>query len=74
MTAINTIKSEAESAVSQLRQELDALTTAKSEAETELNTAKLKNGKLLVKVKTLSKQVRITSNLNFDCKSKKILQ
>ena len=72
MTAINTIKSEAESAVNQLRQELDALTTEKSEAETELNTAKLKNGKLLVKVKTLSKQVRINSNLIFDCKSKKI--
>lgn len=57
MSAINAAKSEAESSAAQLRHELEALTTAKTEAETELNTAKLKNGKLLVKVKTLTKQV-----------------
>ena len=57
MTALNVAKTDAETAAGQLRQELDQLSAAKTEAETELNTAKLKNGKLLVKVKTLTKQV-----------------
>jgi len=43
--------------ISQLRQQIKALESAKTEVESELSGAKLKSGKLLVKVKTLTKQV-----------------
>ena len=58
MTALTVAKSDAETVAGQLRQEVEQLTADKTEAETELNTSKLKNGKLLVKVKTLTKQVK----------------
>jgi len=57
MTGLAAAKTAAETAADQLKQEVVVLTAAKTEAETELNAAKLKNGKMLVKVKTLTKQV-----------------
>ena len=43
--------------ISSLRQQINALEAAKQAADTEVNNSKLKNGKLLVKVKALTKQV-----------------
>ena len=42
---------------SELRQQLKAVEHTRTELEVELNAAKLKNGKLLVKVKTLTKEL-----------------
>ena len=46
-----------EQEISELRQEIKLLQGTRSEIETELNNSKLKNGKLLVKVKSLTKQI-----------------
>jgi len=43
--------------ISGLRQQIKSLDGGRAEVESELTAAKLKNGKLLVKVKTLTKQV-----------------
>merc|ERR1719309_247985 len=43
--------------ISRLRQEMQTFNQQKADLETELNSSKLKNGKLLVKVKTLTKQM-----------------
>ena len=43
--------------ISDLRQQIKGLEASKETAETEVNNSKLKNGKLLVKVKALTKQV-----------------
>ena len=45
--------------ISGLRQQIKSLDGGRAEVESELTAAKLKNGKLLVKVKTLTKQVSI---------------
>ena len=46
-----------EQEISELRQEIKLLQGSRSEMETELNNSKLKNGKFLVKVKSLTKQI-----------------
>merc|ERR1712226_1070345 len=46
-----------ETEISQLREKIRSVESDKAKLQEELNAAKLKNGKMLVKVKTLTKEV-----------------